>query len=108
MNGRMDEWMRDRWMDGWMDGGMSGWMDGWMDVRKVYRLHLRKQKWLGKSVLICRVGFGHCPRDHNQPEALSQSLKKEVVVGIASESRGRRVATPSGQERTTSGGGKDS
>ena len=31
MNGRMDEWMRDRWMDGWMDGGMSGWMDGWMD-----------------------------------------------------------------------------
>jgi len=31
-----------------------------------------------------------------------------VVVGIASEPRGWRAATPSGQERTTSGVGKDS
>jgi len=80
MNGRMDEWMRDRWMEGWMDGWMDEWMDGWMDgcQKSIPSPPEKAEKQpsafgkLGKSMLICRVGFGHCPRDHNQPEALSQ------------------------------------
>ena len=36
MNGRMDEWMRDRWMEGWMDGWMDG---GWMDKSSLRKPH---------------------------------------------------------------------
>ena len=63
-------------MDGWMDEWMDGWMDGCQKSIPSPPEKAEKQLSafgkLGKSMLICRVGFGHCPRDHNQPEALSR------------------------------------
>ena len=99
-------------MDGWMDEWMDGWMDGCQKSIPSPPEKAEKQLSafgkLGKSMLICRVGLGTAPGIIISQKHYLKSLKKEVVVGIASETRGWRAATPSGQERTTSGVGKDS
>ena len=63
----------DRWMDRWVGESVSGWVGGRVDGW---------QKSITSPYNICRVGFAHHPRDHNQPPATSQlSLRKEVVLG---------------------------